>query len=149
MLWKPYNKEYVPLAVPTSSIKYFFKERSSNHVYLKWLTELFFLLCKADYFSTISLDCRDIKMVFSTFKGRNANWIEALEAELRTLSILGRAGSLGGWKFLLAHVCLQRCCWCEHIANIGLYCLSFHNSDLQLQPEGYQDHILGLKIRVK
>lgn len=88
-------------------------------------------------------------MVFSTFKGRNANWIEALEAELRTLSMLGRVGSSGGWKFLLAHVCLQGCCWCEHIANIGLYCLSFHNSDLQLQPEGYQDHILELKIRVK
>lgn len=81
MLSKPYNKECAPLAVPASSRKYFC--RYSNNVYLNWLTELFFLLCKDDYFSTISLDCMDIKMGFSTFKGRNANWVEALEAELR------------------------------------------------------------------
>lgn len=136
MLWKPYNKDCVPLAVPASSIKYF--QRSSNNVYLKWLTKFFFHLCKDDFFSTISLECMDINIVFSTFKGRNANWIEALEAELRTLSMLGRVGSSGGWRFFLVHVCLQGCCCYEHIAISGLYCLSFHNSDLQLQPEGYR-----------
>lgn len=96
MLWKPYNKEYILLAVPASLIKYF--QTFSTNVTLKWLTEFFHLLCKYYCFSTISLHCVDIKTVFSTIKGRNANWTEALEAELRTLSILGRVGSSGGWS---------------------------------------------------
>lgn len=73
---------YAPLAVPASSRKYF--QRFLNNAYIKWLTELFFLLCKDDYFSAISFDCMDIKMGFNVFKGRHTNWIEALEAELRT-----------------------------------------------------------------